>query len=144
MCNHARWRLQLTVQVLHENTCISAHQLFSPQPKGCALPSSKKQVDGAFLHNFKNVQWGSAILKLVSNYAISKQCMENSQLHKFANCAEHIHMYLVHDKPKKCPNDNELHRGDRFQAVAHQSQLTCSSKAEKEDVHQQSSRMVCL
>ena len=33
--------LQLTVQVLGEKMCVSAHQLFSPWPKGCALPPSK-------------------------------------------------------------------------------------------------------
>ena len=49
----------------------------------------KKQVGGAFLCDFKMHKSGSAILKLVSNYALSNFPYAISKLHKFANCTEH-------------------------------------------------------
>ena len=57
LCNCSRSTPLLAVQVLDKSKCVSTHQLFSPWPKGCALPpSQKKQVVGTFLHYFKIAQ----------------------------------------------------------------------------------------
>ena len=58
---------------------VSAHWLFSPRPKGSALPSSTR-----FLCNFKNAQ------KWLCNFTISNLHSTISKLRKFANCTEHI------------------------------------------------------
>ena len=47
-----------------------------------------------FMLNFNNAQRGSTILKLVSNFTISKLRSIISKLHKFANCMEHIHVHV--------------------------------------------------
>ena len=85
--------LQLTVEVLGEKAWVSANQLFSPRPKGCALLSNQKTgwwtPGSCAISTMRKSVY--TISKLVCNFEISNLRSAITKLRKFANWVEHIY-----------------------------------------------------